>query len=272
MFSFYPHFEYSLAAIQLILSMTGMGATLTRAEFRAIWRRPQTIAGVMVVQYLVLPAFATVVASLTGVPPGIALGMVLINSVPSGAFTNVFTYLGHGNVTLSIVMTCASTAICFVTTPLAIDWFSAAELPNDFHIPFSTTVFPVVAFLLVPMIVGMWIARYVPRRKQQIAKWAVRELGATSSDCRRLTGQRPDQSHRIWLGCSNRLSRIRLCHSRSHATNCHADRLRLVRRFHDRNRSLRSKREPGHRPSGKPLSSDIAQRPNWPGSILRDAV
>ena len=174
MFSFYPHFEYSLAAIQLILSMTGMGATLTRTEFRAILRRPQTIAGVMVVQYVVLPALATVVAYLTGVSPGIALGMVLINSVPSGAFTNVFTYLGHGNVTLSIVMTCASTAICFVTTPLAIDWFSAAELPNDFHIPFSTTVFPVVAFLLVPMIVGMWIARYFPRRKHQIAKWAVR--------------------------------------------------------------------------------------------------
>jgi bile acid:Na+ symporter, BASS family len=174
MFSLYPQFEYSLAAIQLILSMIGMGATLTRTEFRAILRRPQTIAGVMVVQYIVLPALATGVAHLMGVSPGIALGMVLINSVPSGSFTNVFTYLGHGNVTLSIVMTCASTAICFVATPLAIDLFSAAELPDDFHIPFSKTVFPVVAFLLVPMIVGMWIARYFPRGKHQFAKWAVR--------------------------------------------------------------------------------------------------
>src|SRR5215218_4034427 len=56
MFSLYPQFEYSLAAIQLILSMIGMGATLTRTEFQAILRRPQTIAGVMVVQYVVLPA------------------------------------------------------------------------------------------------------------------------------------------------------------------------------------------------------------------------
>jgi len=187
--------------------------------------------------------------------------MVLINSVPSGAFTNVFTYLGHGNVTLSIVITCASTAICCVMTPLAIDWFSAAELPNDFHIPFSTTVFPVVAFLLVPMIVGMWIARLLPKTQAPNRKMGrARELGATSSDCRWLTGQRPDRSHRIWLGCSNRLRRIRLCHSRSHATNCHADRLQLVRRLHDRNRSLRTKREPGDRPGGKPLSSDVAQR------------
>jgi BASS family bile acid:Na+ symporter len=174
MFSLYAQFEYSLAASQLILSMIGMGATLTRTEFRAILRTPQTVAGVMVVQYVVLPALATGVAHLMGVHPGIALGMVLINSVPSGSFTNVFTYLGRGNVTLSIVMTCASTAVCFVATPLAVDWFSAAELPDDFHIPFSKTVFPVVAFLLVPMLIGMGIARCFPRHKHQIAKWAVR--------------------------------------------------------------------------------------------------
>jgi BASS family bile acid:Na+ symporter len=174
MFSFYPHVEYPLAATQLILAMAGMGATLTRTEFRAILRRPQTIAGVLVAQYAVVPAIAAVVAHLAGVPAGIALGMVLINSVPSGSFTNVFTYLGHGNVTLSIMMTCASTAICFVATPLAIDWLTAVELPADFHVPFSKTVFPVAAFLLTPMIVGMWIARLLPKHRHKFAKWAVR--------------------------------------------------------------------------------------------------
>ena len=174
MFSFYPHIEYPLAATQLILSMAGMGATLSVAEFQGILRRPYPIAFVSVLQYLVVPALAAVMAQLTSVPPGIALGMVLINAVPSGSFTNVFTYLGRGNVTLSIVMTCASTAMCFVTTPLAIDWLTAAELPADFHIPFSKTVYPVVAFLLVPMAAGMWIARLIPKWKHQIANLAVR--------------------------------------------------------------------------------------------------
>jgi BASS family bile acid:Na+ symporter len=174
MFALYPQYEYLLAASQLILSMAGMGATLTLAEFRAILRRPHPIALVSVLQYLVVPGIAAVLAHLTSVPPGIALGMVLINAVPSGSFTNVFTYLGRGNVTLSIVMTCASTAMCFITTPLAIDWLTAAELPADFHIPFSKTVYPVVMFLLLPMTVGMGIARIIPKYRHQFANWSVR--------------------------------------------------------------------------------------------------
>jgi BASS family bile acid:Na+ symporter len=174
MFSFYPHVEYPLAATQLILAMAGMGANLTLTDFRAIVRRPQPIGFVLVIQYLVLPVIASLTAHFAGVPAGIALGFVLINSVPSGAITTVFSHLGHGNVSLAIVTMCASTAICFVTTPLAIDWFSTAELPGDLQIPFSKTVIPVFAFLLLPMFVGMLIGRAVKKHKHVFAKWSVR--------------------------------------------------------------------------------------------------
>jgi BASS family bile acid:Na+ symporter len=174
MFSFYPHVEYPLAATQLILAMAGMGANLALADFRAILRRPQPIGLVLVMQYLVLPVAASLAAHLAGVPAGIALGMVLINAVPSGAITTVFSHLGHGNVSLAIVTMCASTAICFVTTPLAIDWFSTAELPADFRIPFSKTIVPVFAFLLLPMIFGMWLGSVMKKQRHMFAKWAVR--------------------------------------------------------------------------------------------------
>jgi bile acid:Na+ symporter, BASS family len=174
MLSFYPQLEYPLAATQLILAMAGMGATLTREQFRAILRRPQPIAIVLVVQYLVCPVLAALVARLAGVPTGIAVGMVLMNAVPSGSFTNVFTYLGRGNVVLSIVMTCASTVACFVTTPLMLDWLTAAELPEDFQIPLDKTIYPVVLFLVLPLVAGALVARFWRRRKHEFAKWAVR--------------------------------------------------------------------------------------------------
>ena len=174
MFSFYPLIEYPLAATQLILAMSGMGATLTLHQFRAILRRPQPVVLVLVLQYFVFPVLAAVAARLADVPPGIAVGMVLMNAVPSGSFTNVFTYLGHGNVMLSIVMTCASTAVCFAATPLAIDWLTAAELPADFHIPLDKTLYPVLLFLVLPLIAGTLVARFWPKRKHGFAKWAVR--------------------------------------------------------------------------------------------------
>ena len=135
---------------------------------------PQPVILVLFIQYVVCPILAALTARIAGVPLGIAAGLVLMSSVPSGAFTNVFTYLGHGNLTLSIVMTCAFTAICFVTTPLALDWLTAAELPADFHIPFDKTIFPVLVFLLLPLMGGMLIGQLWNRRKHVFAKWAVR--------------------------------------------------------------------------------------------------
>ncbi|HEX2475157.1 MAG TPA: bile acid:sodium symporter [Lacipirellulaceae bacterium] len=173
-FELYAQFEYPLAAAQLILSMSGMGATLTKAQFQAILRRPQPVVLVLALQYLAFPILAAVVARLANLPPGIALGLVLMNAVPSGSFTNVFTYLGHGNVTLSIVMTCASTAVSFVLTPLVIDWLTAAELPEGFHIPLDLTLYPVVMFLLLPLLAGVLVARFWSSQKHAFAKWAVR--------------------------------------------------------------------------------------------------
>ena len=174
MFSWYPQIEYPLAAAQLILAMAGMGATLTLHEFRAILRRPQPVALVLALQYLVFPVLAAITARLAAVPPGIAVGIVLMNSVPSGSFTNVFTYLGRGNIMLSIVMTCASTAVCFAATPLALDWLTAAELPADFHIPLDKTLYPVVLYLVLPLIGGMLISRFWHKRSHKFAKWMVR--------------------------------------------------------------------------------------------------
>jgi len=174
MFSFYPQIEYPLAATQLILAMSGMGATLTLQQFRAILSRPHPVVLVLLLQYVAFPVLAAVVAQLVGVPPAIALGMVLMNAVPSGSFTNVFTYLGRGHVTLSIVMTCASTAACLITTPLVIDALTAMDLPRGFRIPLDKTLYPVLMFLVLPLLGGMLVARFWNTRAQWFAKWSVR--------------------------------------------------------------------------------------------------
>ena len=174
MFSYYPQLEYPLAATQLVLAMSGMGATLTAAQFRAVLLRPQPIALVLMLQYVVFPVLAAMTARLANLPTEVAFGLVLMNAVPSGSFTNVFTYLGHGHVTLSIVLTFASTLVSFIATPLVIDLLTAAELPPSFRIPIEETLYPVFFFLVLPLVAGMLIARFWQKRKHEFAKWAVR--------------------------------------------------------------------------------------------------
>lgn len=174
MFSFYPMIEYELAATQLVLAMSGVGATLELEQFREIIRRPHPVAIILTIQYLVLPALAALCGRALGLEPGIAVGLVLINSVPGGTLASVFTYLGLGNLTLSIVMTCASTVVCFLGTPLALRWFTSGALPDDFSMPIGKTLFPIVFFLLLPVSFGALIAYLFPERKKQFTKWVVR--------------------------------------------------------------------------------------------------
>jgi BASS family bile acid:Na+ symporter len=174
MSSIYPLIEYPLAAGGLILAMLGMGATLTLRDFQAILLRPQPVALVLVLQYTLLPMLAALVARLLDWPPGLAVGFVLMNAVPSGSLTNVYTYLGRGNISLSVIITCASTLACFVATPLMIKWLAPADLPSEFRIPFDETVFHVFFFLLLPLAAGMLLARRWPEHKDPFARWMIR--------------------------------------------------------------------------------------------------
>lgn len=174
MFSFSDSVAYWTAATQLVLAMSGMGATLTLEQFREIVRRPHPVGIVLGSQYLVFPGLAALCGWMIELPPGVAIGLVLMNAVPSGSMTNVYTYLGLGNVTLSIVMTVASTAICFVATPLALEWFAAAELPKGFSMPIKETLYPIIFFLLLPVAFGALVAYYLPQWKQVFSRWIVR--------------------------------------------------------------------------------------------------
>ncbi|CAG5121826.1 unnamed protein product, partial [Candidula unifasciata] len=56
---------------------------------------------------------AYAVAVNLAVEPGIALGLFACGCAPGGLASNIFTYLLHGNVSLSITMTLVSTLASF---------------------------------------------------------------------------------------------------------------------------------------------------------------
>lgn len=202
MFSFTDTVAYWTAATQLTLAMAGMGATLTLEQFREIARRPHPVGLVLFLQYVVFTGLAALCGWLVELPPGVAIGLVLMNAVPSGSLTNVYTYLGLGNVTLSIVMTCASTAACFLATPLALEWFAAAELPEGFSMPIKETLAPIIFFLLLPMAGGALVACYLPNWKRVLSRWIVRAslVPLTIYIVGSLTSGRIDVTeHGLWL-------------------------------------------------------------------------
>lgn len=172
-FEFYRRHEEFFYASQLILAMLGMGATLSLRQFRDILRAPGSIALVLALQFLLMPAVAVALGRVLAMPHEIVVGLVLLMALPSGALSNIMTFLGKGNLPLSITATCASTASCLLITPLVLGLFVARDVADDFTVPLDKTVLSILFLLLLPLAAGMTLGHRWPGLQRPLSRLAV---------------------------------------------------------------------------------------------------
>ena len=63
--------------------------------------------------------------------PPLAVGLILVSCCPGGQASNVATYIAHGDVALSVLMTTASTLGAIVMTPLLTQLLAGTLVPVD---------------------------------------------------------------------------------------------------------------------------------------------
>ncbi len=98
--------------------MLTMGLTLTTDDFRILARRPFDIFVGAAAQFLIMPCVAYLLVSIFHLEPALALGILLVGCCPGGVSSNIMSYLCHGDVAFSVGMTCVSTLLAPVMTPL----------------------------------------------------------------------------------------------------------------------------------------------------------
>lgn len=69
-------------------------------------------------QYVVKPLLGFTIAKVMQLPDALAVGLILVSCCPGGQASNVATFIAHGDVALSVLMTTASTIGAIVMTPL----------------------------------------------------------------------------------------------------------------------------------------------------------
>lgn len=104
--------------IILGIIMLTMGLTLTTNDFRILARRPLDILIGAAAQFLIMPCVAYLLVRVFRLEPALALGILLVGCCPGGVSSNIMSYLCHGDVAFSVGMTCASTLLAPVMTPL----------------------------------------------------------------------------------------------------------------------------------------------------------
>jgi bile acid:Na+ symporter, BASS family len=111
-------FSSTLFTNALGFLMLTMGLTLTVDDFKKCAERPGPILVGYLAQYLIKPMLGFVIAKALALPDALAVGLILVSCCPGGQASNVATFIAHGDVALSVLMTTASTIGAIVMTPL----------------------------------------------------------------------------------------------------------------------------------------------------------
>ena len=135
-------------AIQVI--MFGMGTTLTFGDFVRVAKCPWAVATGVFLQFLIMPFVGFLLAKSFGFSGELAAGCVLIGSVAGGTASNVIAYLAKANVALSVTMTCCSTLLSPLVTPLMMKLLAGRFIEIDVW----AMVMSILEVVLVPVAAG----------------------------------------------------------------------------------------------------------------------
>ncbi len=156
-----PHIAVALGII-----MFGMGLTLEFADFKGVLPRKKLVLSGALLQYTVMPLLGLGFATLFGLPPEAALGLVLVGACPGGTASNVITYLSGGNVALSVTMTFVSTMLAPILTP-GIVWLLFHQRINLDFTAMMLSVFWIVVF---PLMDGLLLRRLLRSKVRPLLK------------------------------------------------------------------------------------------------------
>jgi|GEM_PF-139026 len=155
----------------LFLTMVGMGLTLTTNDFKMLAKQPRGMIVGPISQFILLPLLAAALGYLMGFYhsyPFIFAGLILVSASPGGVTSNLMTYLGKGDVALSVSLTALSTVLSLVLTPLLLTLY-ISNIPS-LSIPVGDVFKQIMILVIVPLFVGMLIRHKAPNFAQRSEK------------------------------------------------------------------------------------------------------
>ncbi|SDI40957.1 bile acid:sodium symporter family protein [Natribacillus halophilus] len=146
------------------LVMFGMGLTLRATDFSMVFRKPLHVIVGVATQFTIMPLLALLIVWLFQFPPELAIGIILLGSVPGGTASNVMVYLAKGDLPLSVTMTTLATLLAPVATPLIMYIVASDWLPvNPFDLFLTIT-----QVILLPIILGIIFNSIFSRGVQKV--------------------------------------------------------------------------------------------------------
>lgn len=150
--------------IQVI--MFGMGTSMSLRDFAQVAKSPKSVMIGVSAQFMIMPLIGFGLASISGLPPEIAAGIILVGCSPSGTASNVITYLAKANLALSVTLTSITTLLAPLMTPLLMKILAGQFIEIDL----LKMMWDIVKMIILPIGAGLIFNRLLRGRSAWLDK------------------------------------------------------------------------------------------------------
>lgn len=151
--------------------MLGLGLSLTTDDFKRVVKYPKAVFIGLSCQMLLLPVVCFLIAKSFGLPPALAVGLMLLSASPGGATANLYSHLAKGDVALNVTLTAVNSVLTIFSIPvivnLSLDYFMGSEAYIPLQFKEVVRVFMIV---LVPVGIGMLMNKNFPVLSKKLEK------------------------------------------------------------------------------------------------------
>lgn len=150
----------------LMVVMFGMGLTLKLSDFAIVFKRPKDIIIGCIAQFTIMPTLAFILGKAFGLEAGLLAGVILVGTCPGGTSSNVMTFLGKGDVALSVGMTSVNTLLAPFLTP-AITYLL---LKTTVTVDMVSMFMSIIKVVIIPIGLGFIINKFFGKTTEKCVK------------------------------------------------------------------------------------------------------
>lgn len=174
--------EMWVANFILAFIMFGVALGIKISDFKEILKKPKPLIVGLSAQIIALPAVTFCLVSVFHqfIPPGVAMGMILVSACPGGNISNYISSLSRANVALSVSLTSVTTVVAVIFTPLNFKIWgtfyvnfmnrNAANMLQPITIDFWQMLYTLTFLIIIPLTFGMALSHFFPKFRRKIEK------------------------------------------------------------------------------------------------------
>lgn len=151
--------------VSLFVIMTGMGLSLTIADFIRVLKYPKAVFLGFLNQIVLLPLIAYGLIQLFDVSNDIAMGVMILSACPGGPTSNLVTHLAKGDTALSVSLTAVNSIVTIITIPLIVN-FAIGEFmlgSDEIASPIGAIIGALLVIIALPLTIGMTLKNKKPQ-------------------------------------------------------------------------------------------------------------